>query len=154
MFVDQVSIYCKAGDGGDGCLSFRREPYIPRGGPNGGDGGSGGSIIVQASKDVGSLANIVGHKHWRAERGHHGEGSLKTGRRGENTLIPVPLGTIVRDTDHGHSLKDLTDDGDSVVVAQGGRGGKGISISRHPRIVLLVNSSMGSRGSYGMSRWN
>lgn len=125
MFVDQVSIYCKAGDGGDGCLSFRREPYVPRGGPNGGDGGNGGSVIVRASTDVGSLANIVGHKHWKAERGKHGEGSLRTGRRGEDAIILVPLGTIVRDTDRGFVLKDLTEDGESVVVAHGGKGGRG-----------------------------
>lgn len=125
MFVDQVSIYCKAGDGGDGCLSFRREPYVPRGGPNGGDGGDGGSVIVRASTNIGSMANIVGHKHWRAERGKHGEGSLRTGKRGEDVEILVPPGTIVRDTDRGHVLKDLVEDGDFVIVAKGGKGGKG-----------------------------
>lgn len=138
MFVDAVSIYCKAGDGGDGCLSFRREPYIPRGGPNGGDGGDGGNLVVRASRNIGSLSNIVGHKHWRAERGNHGEGSLRTGARGKETVIMVPLGTIVRDAEHGHILKDLVDDDDSVVVAYGGKGGRGnkhfaTSTNRAPR---------------------
>lgn len=125
MFVDRVTIYCEAGDGGDGCMSFRREPFIPRGGPDGGDGGKGGSVIVVADENVSSLANIVGHKHWKAERGRHGEGSLRTGRSGEDAIIRVPPGTLVRDADRGHLLKDLTDNGESVVIAQGGKGGKG-----------------------------
>lgn len=125
MFVDRVTIYCEAGDGGDGCMSFRREPYVPRGGPNGGDGGKGGSVIVIADENVSSLANIAGHKHWKAERGHHGEGSLRTGRGGEDAIILVPPGTLVRDADRGHLLKDLTNNQESVVIAQGGKGGKG-----------------------------
>jgi GTPase len=125
MFADRVTIYCFAGHGGSGCMSFRRETHVPRGGPNGGDGGAGGNVIIKASKDVGSLANIVGHKHWHAKRGEHGQGSLKTGRQGEDNYVMVPPGTLVKDMKKGHTLKDLANDGDSLIVAKGGRGGKG-----------------------------
>jgi GTP-binding protein len=125
MFVDQVTIYCEAGDGGDGCMSFRREAKVPRGGPDGGDGGKGGNVIVVADVNISSLANIVGHKHWKAERGRHGEGDLRTGRSGEDAVILVPPGTLVRDADRGHLLKDLTEHGDSIIIAHGGRGGRG-----------------------------
>ncbi len=125
MFVDQVTVYCFGGDGGNGCLSFRREAHVPRGGPDGGDGGDGGSVIVRAGRNVDSLAGIVGKKHWRAKRGAHGEGNLRTGRRGEDAEILVPPGTLVRDAERGHILKDLSHDGDSIVVARGGKGGRG-----------------------------
>ncbi|KAA0134774.1 GTPase ObgE [Gimesia chilikensis] len=125
MFVDRVDIYCKAGDGGDGCASFRREAHVPRGGPNGGDGGKGGDVVVLADENVNSLANIIGHKHWNAERGGHGQGSLKTGRNGEDIVIMVPPGTLVLDTERGHLLRDMKESGDRVVVAKGGKGGRG-----------------------------
>ncbi len=125
MFVDRVTIYCEAGDGGDGCMSFRRETHVPRGGPDGGDGGRGGSVIVIADENVSNLSNIMGHKHWKAERGRHGEGSLRTGRSGEDAVILVPPGTLVRDADRGNLLKDLTNNGESITIAQGGKGGKG-----------------------------
>lgn len=125
MFADRVSIQCRAGDGGNGCCSFRREAHVPRGGPDGGDGGRGGNIIIQADRNLGSLANIVGHRFWNAERGQHGQGSLKTGRGGKDLIIMVPPGTLVKDAEHGHLLKDLQQHGDTVIVAQGGKGGKG-----------------------------
>ena len=125
MFVDRVTIFCQAGDGGSGCVSFRREAHVPRGGPDGGDGGDGGSIIVRADENVGSLSNIVGHKHWKADSGRNGEGSLRTGRSGEDAVIAVPPGTLVRDADRGHLLKDLARHGESIVVARGGKGGSG-----------------------------
>ena len=125
MFVDRVTIYCRAGDGGSGCVSFRREAHVPRGGPDGGDGGDGGSVVIRAARNVGSLANIVGHKHWNAERGQHGQGSRKTGKSGTDIEMPVPPGTLVRDAERGHLLKDLATDGASVVVARGGKGGRG-----------------------------
>ncbi|QDV15553.1 GTPase Obg [Gimesia panareensis] len=125
MFVDRVDIYCKAGDGGDGCASFRREAHVPRGGPNGGDGGKGGDVIVLADENVSSLANIIGHKHWNAGRGGHGQGSLKTGRNGEDAVIMVPPGTLVLDSKRGHLLRDMKQSGDRVVVAKGGKGGRG-----------------------------
>lgn len=138
MFADRVTIHCMAGDGGDGCLSFRREAHIPRGGPNGGDGGDGGSVVIRAEQNLGSLANIVGHKHWRGERGSHGEGSLKTGKRGKDAIVLVPPGTLVRDSERGHILRDLDKDGSSVIVAHGGKGGRGnkrfaTSTNRTPR---------------------
>src|SRR5882762_7002412 len=112
MFADTVTIYVKGGDGGNGAMSFRREYKVPKGGPNGGDGGHGGHVIVVAERNVDSLAAIVGHKHWRAERGTNGEGSLKRGRDGEDIIIAVPPGTLVRDADRGHLLKDLAVEGD------------------------------------------
>ena len=125
MFVDRVTIYCRAGDGGSGCCSFRREAHVPRGGPDGGDGGDGGSVIVRADRNLGSLSNVVGHKHWNAERGRHGEGSLRTGRRGNSSVVLVPPGTIIRDATHGHVLRDLAHDAEEVTVARGGKGGHG-----------------------------
>jgi len=125
MFTDRVTINCKAGDGGNGCCSFRKEAHVPRGGPDGGDGGAGGSIIIQADRNLGSLGNLVGLHHWKAERGQHGMGSLKTGRRGQDTIIMVPPGTLVKDAEHGHLLKDLQQHGDTVMVAKCGRGGRG-----------------------------
>ncbi|REJ75822.1 MAG: GTPase ObgE, partial [Planctomycetota bacterium] len=125
MFIDRVEIYCRAGDGGDGCVSFRREKYIPRGGPDGGDGGNGGNIVVRADRNLGSLANIVGHRHWKAEHGAAGQGSLKTGKSGEDAVILVPPGTLVKDTDRDFILKDLAEDGDQIIVAHGGKGGRG-----------------------------
>lgn len=138
MFADRVILYCRAGDGGNGCSSFRRETFVPRGGPDGGDGGDGGDIIIQADRNQGSLGNLVGHRHWKSERGEHGLGALCTGRCGKPTVIHVPPGTLVKDLEHGHLLKDLQDHGDSVVVARGGRGGKGNkrfanSVNRAPR---------------------
>jgi GTP-binding protein len=138
MFVDRVTIYCHAGDGGSGCLSFRREARVPRGGPDGGDGGKGGDVVVLADENVSSLANIVGQKHWRGGRGEHGQGSLMSGKGGEDAVIRVPPGTLVRDVDRGLLLRDLDRDGESVVVGRGGRGGRGnkrfaSSTNRAPR---------------------
>ena len=125
MFVDRVEIYCEAGDGGNGCMSFRRETHVPRGGPDGGDGGKGGDIIIRAESNISSLANIVGHKHWKAGRGGHGEGNLRTGKNGDDAVILVPPGTLVKDIERGHVLKDLATDNDSVVLCRGGKGGRG-----------------------------
>jgi GTP-binding protein len=132
MFVDKVTIYAKGGDGGNGAMSFRREFKIPKGGPNGGDGGQGGSVIIVAEENVDSLAAIVGHKHWRAQRGGNGEGALRRGKFGEDLTILVPPGTIVRDAERGHVLKDLAVAGDSLVVARGGRGGHGNTFFKSP----------------------
>jgi GTP-binding protein len=126
MFLDRITIFVKGGDGGDGCMSFRHEYKVPRGGPNGGDGGNGGNVIVLAEENVDSLAPLSGHKHWRATSGQAGQGSNWTGRQGEDIVITVPPGTIVRDTE-GSVIRDLTRHGDSVVVAAGGKGGHGNS---------------------------
>lgn len=138
MFVDQVEIYCEAGRGGNGCMSFRREAHVPRGGPNGGDGGNGGDIIIKADSNLGSLANLVGHKHWKAENGRPGQGSLCTGRSGDDIEVLVPPGTIVKDTEHGFVIQELLEHGESIVIAKGGKGGKGnkhfaTSTDRAPR---------------------
>ncbi len=138
MFIDRVEIYCKAGDGGDGCISFRREKHVPRGGPDGGDGGKGGDIIVRAETNLGSLTNIVGHRHWKAEHGDKGHGALKTGVSGEDKVILVPPGTVVKDIDADVVLKDLQQHGDELIVARGGKGGYGnkrfaTSINQAPR---------------------
>tara|TARA_R110002111_G_scaffold262851_1_gene341795 strand:- start:41700 stop:42701 length:1002 start_codon:yes stop_codon:yes gene_type:complete len=125
MFLDRIDIYCKAGDGGDGCASFRRESHVPRGGPNGGDGGKGGDVVVLADDNVSSLSNLIGHKHWNAERGGHGQSSLKSGRCGQDVILMVPPGTLVLDTKRGHLLRDMKQSGDRVIVAKGGRGGRG-----------------------------
>ncbi|MBS0264031.1 MAG: GTPase ObgE [Planctomycetes bacterium] len=125
MFLDRVTIFVKGGDGGDGCMSFRREFKVPRGGPNGGDGGKGGSVIVQAEENVDSLAPLAGHKHWRAEGGKPGQGSTWTGKDGADVVILVPPGTVIRDAETNDLIRDLTNVGDSIVVAAGGRGGHG-----------------------------
>ena len=125
MFVDQVEIYCRAGDGGNGCMSFRREAHVARGGPDGGDGGNGGHVIVRADCNLGSLANIAGHRHWNAENGRPGLGSLCTGRRGKDITILVPPGTIVRDAQERFVIKELLDDGAAFTLAHGGKGGRG-----------------------------
>jgi GTP-binding protein len=125
MFVDRVTIHVTGGDGGRGCVSFRREKYVPRGGPDGGDGGDGGSVIVRAIPGADSLAAIVHCKHWRAEKGGPGRGDNCHGKRGSDLVIDVPPGTLVIDRDRGHVLKDLTEPGDEVNVARGGKGGRG-----------------------------
>lgn len=125
MFIDRVLIDCRAGDGGDGCVSFRREKYVPRGGPDGGDGGKGGDIVIRAERNLGSLANLAGHRHWRGESGERGQGALKSGASGEDTVILVPPGTLVKVAGSELLLRDLERDGDCLVVARGGRGGRG-----------------------------
>ncbi|MCF7958716.1 MAG: GTPase ObgE [Phycisphaerae bacterium] len=125
MFIDQAEIYVKAGDGGNGCVSFRREKYIPKGGPDGGDGGDGGSVYLVASDQVDTLMDFMGKLHWKAERGHDGMGRCKYGKQGEDLCITVPAGTIVIDTDHDLQIKDLNADGMKVCVSKGGVGGKG-----------------------------
>ncbi len=138
MFVDRVTIFVRGGDGGNGCLSFRREKYAPRGGPDGGDGGHGGNVIVRAAEGHSNLAHLSHQRHWKAGRGEHGQGSNCFGRGAEDLAIEVPSGTIVRDRDRGHILRDLKAEGESVVVARGGRGGHGnthfkSSTNRAPR---------------------
>jgi GTP-binding protein len=125
MFVDRVAINVKAGDGGNGCLAFRREKYVPRGGPSGGDGGRGGHVIVRAVEGLTNLAHLSFQRHWKADRGAHGQGSDCTGRNANDLVIEVPPGTIVRDRDRDHVIRDLKTAGDSVIVARGGKGGHG-----------------------------
>jgi GTP-binding protein len=142
MFVDEVDIQVAAGDGGNGCVSFRREKHVPRGGPNGGDGGRGGSVILRASPHCNTLVNYRFHPEYRAKRGSHGQGSNRTGRAGSNLVLEVPPGTLVhvRDDDSLRRLADLVAVGQEVRVAAGGRGGRGnqhfaTSTNRAPRRV-------------------
>ena len=145
MFVDEVDIHIAAGDGGRGCLAFRREKRVPRGGPSGGDGGHGGSIYIVASPHTNTLIHYRFHPEFTAPRGDHGEGSNRTGRTGADLELPVPVGTLVHektdDAQHPYRLlADLAEEGQRVLVAQGGRGGLGnahfaTSTNRAPRKV-------------------
>jgi GTPase len=125
MFVDRVVLFVKGGEGGRGCLSFRREKYVPRGGPDGGDGGDGGNVIVRAVAGADSLAPLAHVKHWRAEKGGAGGPANRHGHKAEDLYLDVPPGTLVIDRDRGHVLRDLTEAGQEVTVARGGRGGRG-----------------------------
>ena len=140
MFVDEVDIHIEAGSGGRGCLAFRREKRVPRGGPSGGDGGGGGSIYVVASPHTNTLINYRFHPEFAAERGEHGQGSNRTGHTGEDLELAVPIGTLVYEKDPLRLLADLAEDGQRVLVARGGRGGLGnarfaTSTNRAPRKV-------------------
>ncbi len=125
MFVDEIEIHVEAGKGGDGCVSFRREKYVARGGPDGGDGGDGGSVVLVAREGVDSLAPLSHRSRWKAQSGERGSGANCHGRSADDLVILVPPGTVVADAEHGHVLKDLAAAGDRVIVAQGGKGGKG-----------------------------
>jgi GTP-binding protein len=125
VFIDEVIITVKAGDGGNGCLAFRREKFVPRGGPSGGDGGHGGDVILEASEHYNTLLHFRFNPEHTAERGRHGEGSKRTGRDGANVILPVPVGTIIYDADTGEQLFDFTAAGQQFTVARGGRGGRG-----------------------------
>jgi GTP-binding protein len=125
MFIDEVVIYVKAGNGGNGCLAFRREKYVPRGGPSGGDGGRGGDVILVGSQHYNTLLHFRFNPEHKAQRGRHGEGSNRTGHDGSSIEVPVPLGTTVQDAETGEVLHDFTVDGDRWIAAKGGRGGRG-----------------------------
>ena len=125
MFIDEVRIRVKAGDGGNGCLAFRREKYVPRGGPSGGDGGRGGDVVLVGSRHHNTLLHFRFNPEHNAERGRHGEGSNCTGREGNSIEVPVPIGTVVYDADNGEQLFDFTDETQKFTVAKGGRGGRG-----------------------------
>ena len=125
MFIDQTTLTVRSGDGGNGCRSFRREKFVPRGGPDGGDGGNGGDVIFVADAALNTLVNYRFHRHIRAEHGRPGTGKKCKGRRGASTTIPVPPGTVVRDAETGETLADLTACDEQMVVARGGRGGRG-----------------------------
>ncbi|MBU1017568.1 GTPase ObgE [Patescibacteria group bacterium] len=124
-FSDEANIFVKAGDGGNGSASFRREKYIPKGGPDGGNGGSGGSVVLQADENMNTLANFLGKKHYKAPKGEMGLGQNMTGHDGEDEILKVPCGTLVYDSKTHELLADLTYNGQTFVVARGGLGGKG-----------------------------
>jgi len=139
MFYDQVKVFCKAGDGGDGCMAFRREKYIPFGGPSGGDGGKGGDVVLYVDRHLNTLYHFSRKRHYKAERGEHGRGKNQHGAYGDDERVAVPPGTMVYDDECGDLLSDLTDIGQELVVAKGGRGGRGnarfvTSTNQAPRI--------------------
>jgi len=137
-FVDEVHIHVEAGNGGHGCLSFRREKYIPRGGPDGGDGGDGGDVLIEADPHLNTLVDFRYQRRFRARNGEPGAGRNKTGKSADDLVIKVPVGTVASDADTGEVLGDLTAAGDRLLVASGGRGGLGntnfkSSTNRAPR---------------------
>jgi GTPase len=125
MFIDEAKIRVKAGDGGNGCVAFRREKYVPRGGPSGGDGGKGGDIIMESSERHNTLVHFRFNPEYNAERGRHGEGSNCTGREGVDIVLKVPVGTIVYDDVTGEKIHDFSSPDDRMIIARGGRGGRG-----------------------------
>jgi len=125
MFVDEAKIHVKGGDGGGGCTSFRREAHVPKGGPDGGDGGRGGDVVLEADGSVSNLLDYHYRRHFKAERGVHGKGSVRHGADGDDIILKVPLGTVVHDAESGETIADLIHQGQRVVVAYGGRGGRG-----------------------------
>ena len=124
-FIDETNIFIRSGKGGDGCVSFRREKFVPRGGPDGGDGGDGGNVYFEADEGVNTLLNYRGKKHYYAENGEQGGGSQRNGRSGEDLILKVPVGTIIRHLESNEVLADLTEHGQKVLLAEGGRGGLG-----------------------------
>ncbi len=125
MFIDSAKIHVKAGDGGNGVISFRREKYVPKGGPDGGDGGDGGSVYIVADRNLTTLLDFRYAHHYKAERGAHGQGSRKSGSSGNDVIIKVPCGTLIKDAETGEVLGDLTEHGAKLLVAKGGKGGRG-----------------------------
>jgi GTP-binding protein len=150
LFFDQVKIYVEAGAGGDGCVSFRHEKYVPLGGPNGGNGGPGGSVYLEADRHLNTLISFKGRRHFKAGRGGHGQGQNKQGHKGEDIFLSVPPGTLIRDAETHELLADLKEAGERVLVAQGGRGGLGNAAFASP-----TNQAprIADRGESGDSRW-
>jgi len=138
MFIDEAKIWVKAGNGGNGCLSFRREKFVPKGGPDGGNGGRGGNVYFQTVENLDTLLDFAGKHHWQAKNGQDGQGSNKSGADGDDLIIKVPPGTLIYDTDLDLLLKDLNKVSMKVCVCRGGRGGKGnkafaTSVNQAPR---------------------
>jgi GTPase len=125
MFIDRAKIFVRGGDGGNGVTAFRREKFVPRGGPSGGDGGRGGSVYFEASESVNTLLHFRYNPEHKADRGRHGEGSRRHGQDGEDVVVPVPIGTVVMDELTGEVIHDFTHAGERVLIAKGGRGGRG-----------------------------
>ncbi len=150
MFADRATVEVRGGRGGNGCVSFRREKYVPRGGPDGGDGGDGGDVILVADPDLRDLTPFRFASHFRAERGQHGKGSGKHGRGGESKELAVPVGTQVLDRDSGALIADLAHPGARATLARGGRGGKG---NRHYATARHRAPEIAQVGEAGEERW-
>lgn len=149
-FVDYVKIFVKAGDGGRGCVSFRREKYVPRGGPNGGDGGRGGHVIFKATDELNTLIDLRYHRENRAQRGQHGMGKNMHGRNGEDLVIPVPVGTLIKDAETQEILSDLDRNDMEVIIVKAGRGGLGNS---HFATSVRQAPRYAQPGEEGKERW-
>lgn len=150
MFIDRARIFVQSGKGGDGMSSFRHEKFVPKGGPNGGDGGQGGNVVLVADRNVNTLVDFRFRRLFKAKPGGKGEGSNKYGRNAEDLLITVPLGTIVKDEETGQVIADLSRDGQRAIVAKGGRGGRG---NWHFRTSANRTPTFAERGEPGEERW-
>lgn len=150
IFVDEVEIYVRGGRGGDGINSFRREPYVPKGGPDGGNGGNGGTVYLEAVEGADNLVELQGHHHWIAKNGKPGEGNNRQGATGEDIIVKVPIGSLVFDRETGALLKDLTEPGQRIVVAQGGKGGRGNAVFATPTHQTPTEHDA---GELGQERW-
>jgi GTPase len=150
MFIDEAKIFVRAGDGGRGCVSFRREKFVPKGGPDGGDGGKGGDIILQADRNLSTLLDFRYRRRYTAERGEHGRGSDQRGRDGSDCVIRVPLGTVVRSTGSGAVLVDLVAPEQRFIAAHGGRGGRG---NTHFKSPTKQAPRYAQPGESGETRW-
>ena len=150
MFIDEVKIYVRAGDGGAGCASFRREAHVPKGGPDGGDGGRGGHVILEADSALSTLIDYHYKRHFKAVRGTHGKGSQRDGANGPDLVLKVPRGTIVRDAETGAFLGDLTRDGQQLIVVRGGGGGRG---NRHFTTSTRRAPTFAELGEPGEEAW-
>ena len=148
-FVDYVKIHVKSGNGGGGSTHFRREKYIPKGGPDGGDGGRGGHVILRGNKQLWTLLHLKFKKHIKAEHGAHGSSNLKTGSQGKDVYIDVPLGTIVRDDESEEVLFEITDDGEEKILQKGGRGGLGNNHFKSSTNQTPRHAQPGEEGSEG-----
>ncbi len=146
MFIDQAQIWVKAGDGGHGCVSFRREKFIPKGGPDGGDGGRGGNVYFQAADNLDTLLDFAGKHHWPAQNGRPGSGNNKTGADGKDLVIKVPPGTLIYDTDLDLLLKDLNEVGPKVCICRGGKGGRGNKAFATPTHQTPRHAEPGKKG--------
>ena len=151
MFFDETKVFLKAGNGGDGCMSFLRQKYMPKGGPNGGNGGKGGDLILQADENVADLRNYHFKKHWKAKNGEPGRGSDQNGRGGDPCILKVPMGTEVRELDSGELICELLDHEQEILLLEGGKGGRGnatfkSSINQTPR--QFTEGKIGMEGEY------
>ena len=149
-FVDEAKFFVKAGDGGKGCVSFRREKYVPRGGPNGGDGGRGGNVIIESSTRLQSLIDFRYKSHFKAVRGTHGMGKDMHGRKGNDCLLYVPVGSIIKDSETGEVIADLCEDGQQFIAAKGGKGGLG---NRHFASGTNRTPRIATKGEEGEEYW-
>lgn len=154
MFIDEAKIRIKAGDGGNGCMAFRREKFVPRGGPSGGDGGHGGDILMTSSLSHNTLVHFRFNPEHKSGRGEHGMGSNMSGHAGEPLLLKVPIGTLVYDEDTGELVHDFTRPNETVIVARGGRGDAGISTSPPARTRRPASTSLAAPEMSGIFAWN